>query len=367
MLPGDLLRRARTGSLLVRYTVAGVIAVVALLLTAAVEPFMGRPPTAPVFAMILLVAWIVGFGPAVLATFLTVGVLEYMAAPHLHLNPGEGSWLLSFAISALAVAWLASALQRAAEERNTLLEREHAARADAVAANLSKDYFLAMVSHELRTPLTVMLGWVHVLKSGKASPDQAARALDTVERSTLLQARLVDELLDISRIVAGKLPLDKRVMDLGPVVRGAVDSLRREADEKGLLLDDVAQPHIPEIVGDASRLEQVVLNLVTNSIKFTPPGGRITVELSANGACVRLTVVDTGIGIRPELLPHVFESFRQGELTSSRKGLGLGLAIVKHVVELHGGNVSVESSGAGHGTSFIVELPACRSGQPLAT
>jgi PAS domain S-box-containing protein len=238
-----------------------------------------------------------------------------------------------------------------------LLEREKAARADFEAANRSKDDFLATLSHELRTPLTAMLGWVRMLRAARLSPEQATRALETIERNTLWQAKLIDDLLDVSRIISGKMQLERQVVDVGGVVGAALEALRRDADAKSVALDVELAPGATIVNGDPVRLAQVVANLVSNAIKFTPAEGRVTVELAREHSQGVITVRDTGAGIEAALLPHVFDRFRQGQGGRGAGGLGLGLAIVRHIVTLHGGTVTAHSDGPGRGAVFTVTLP----------
>ncbi len=222
-----------------------------------------------------------------------------------------------------------------------------------------KDEFLAVLSHELRTPLTAMLGWARLLKTGRLDAEQARQGLETIERNTWMQARLIDDLLDVSRIIAGKLQLDRRPVDLVTVVADAVESLRRSADTEHVTLSTTLDAAAASVMGDSVRLQQVVSNLVSNALKFTPPGGRVDVRLERVASDARVTVRDTGVGIEPDVLPHVFDRFRQADSSASRRhgGLGLGLAIVRHIVELHGGRVRAESAGRGEGAAFTVELP----------
>jgi PAS domain S-box-containing protein len=241
-----------------------------------------------------------------------------------------------------------------------LLAREQQARAESEAANRSKDDFLATLSHELRTPLTSMLGWIRMLRGGRLDAEQTARALETIERNTRLQAKLIDDLLDVSRIVAGKIKVERQRVDLAAVVGEAVQSLRREAELGGLELDMALAEDVGPVVGDPVRLQQVVANLVSNAIKFTPAGGRVRVALERDADVVRLVVRDTGVGIAPELLPQIFDRFLQGDASRTRGhgGLGLGLAIVRHLVELHRGTIGAVSDGPGLGATFTVTLPA---------
>ena len=227
-------------------------------------------------------------------------------------------------------------------------------------ANRLKDEFLAVVSHELRTPLNAMRGWLSLLKSSKLSESQAAHARDVIERNILAQTQLVEDLLDISRIVSGRMRLTVKPVALESVVASTLDSLRLAAEAKGLELDATHVERAPQVAGDPDRLQQIVWNLLSNAIKFTPRGGRVRVTLRRVDSHVELEVADTGQGITPEFLPHVFERFRQGDGTTTRPigGLGLGLAIVRHLAELHGGTVVAASAGEGCGASFTLSLPA---------
>jgi PAS domain S-box-containing protein len=224
-------------------------------------------------------------------------------------------------------------------------------------ADQAKDRFLAVVSHELRTPLTAMLGWVRLLTTGMLDDATSARALPVIERNTKLLAQLIDDLLDVSGIVAGKLRLEVGPVDLVAVIESAIESVQGLADAKSIGLKAVLDPSAGSIAGDPGRLQQVVWNLLANAIKFTPSRGRIDLRLERAGSHARLTVRDTGRGISPELLPHIFDRFRQDERTRRHGGLGLGLAIVCHIVKLHEGTVRAESDGEGRGATLVVELP----------
>jgi PAS domain S-box-containing protein len=249
--------------------------------------------------------------------------------------------------------------RRLERARAELLGRERAARAQAEEANLAKDDFLATLSHELRTPLNAMLGWVRVLQSGMADEATTGRGLDAIERNCRIQAQLIEDLLDVSRIIAGKLTLERNTLDLVDVTQAAVEGLRAAAQTRRLDLTAVAGHAPVPVEGDFARLQQVASNLISNAIKFTEPEGRITVRVERRGAHAVLVVTDTGQGIRPEFLPHVFEKFRQADSSAARShtGLGLGLAIVRHLVELHGGRVDAASQGEGRGATFTVTLP----------
>src|SRR3989441_941234 len=226
-------------------------------------------------------------------------------------------------------------------------------------ASRAKDEFLAVLSHELRTPLTPVLGWVRMLRTGTLAPEATERALDTVERNTRLQAQLVEDLLDVSRIVAGKLSLDLRPVALGPIVDAVIESTAAAAAAKSIVVTRHAEPDLPRIEADANRLQQVLANLLSNAVKFTPAGGRVEVGVRRAADSICLTVTDTGDGLAPEVAPHIFDRFRQADSTITRQhgGLGLGLSIVRHIVERHGGTVQATSDGPGRGSTFTVMLP----------
>jgi len=252
-------------------------------------------------------------------------------------------------------------------EREGLLERERENRYAAESANRAKDSFLATVSHELRTPLGVILGWAGILRAGNADAPTVARAAEIVERNARAQAKLIDDMLDISRIVSGKFQIEPAEIDPGRVVGAAVESLRPAAEEKGVALALTAEPVPGPVVADPERLQQIVWNLLSNAIKFSTQGGKVTVALGPAGDRLRIEVRDEGVGIDPQRLPHVFERFWQADTSSTRRhgGLGLGLAIVRHLAEMHGGQVTAASRGEGHGATFTVEIP-CRGPQDAA-
>jgi PAS domain S-box-containing protein len=258
------------------------------------------------------------------------------------------------------VAWIldVSARRTAEAERDRLLERERLARAEAEQANRSKDEFLAMVSHELRTPLNAMLGWARMLSAGTGDAARQKRGLEVIERNAIAQAQLIEDLLDVSRIVHGKLRLEVASMDLRAVVEAAVDSVRPGFESKGLQLTVELEPNLDHILGDAQRLQQVVWNLLSNSAKFTPKGGHVHLELRKVDARVELTVSDNGKGIAPNALPFVFDRFRQADASITRAfgGLGLGLSIARHLIELHGGTIEASSEGEGKGARFTLTL-----------
>lgn len=244
-------------------------------------------------------------------------------------------------------------------EREQLLVRERAARAAAERANRIKDEFLAIVSHELRSPLNPILGWSTLLLRNKLDQAQTNQALSTIARNARLQAELIEDLLDVSRILRGKLSLNVSPVDLKSTIQAALETVRLSAEAKSIQIQLSLESNVGLISGDSSRLQQVVWNLLSNAIKFTPPGGQVDIRLERLGTAAQITVCDTGKGIHPDFLPHVFDYFRQEDAATTRKfgGLGLGLAIVHHLVELHGGTVQVESPGEEMGTTFTVTLP----------
>ena len=249
--------------------------------------------------------------------------------------------------------------QRAEEERAQLLVQEQKARAEAENLNRLKDEFLSTVSHELRTPLNAILGWSQILRARRADVATMNRALETIERNARSQAQLIDDLLDISRIITGKIRLNVHTVELLPVIEAAMDTVRPTTDTKNIRLQSVLDPAAGPVLGDSERLQQIVWNLLSNAIKFTPKRGRIQVCLQRINSHVEIVVTDTGQGISAEFLPYVFERFRQADssITRSFGGLGLGLAIVRQLVELHGGTVHADSPGEGQGATFTVKLP----------
>ena len=260
--------------------------------------------------------------------------------------------------------WIGNTLdvheQKEAEAvRESLLAAERVARETADAASRAKDEFLATVSHELRTPLNAILGWARLLSGGRLDDETASRGLKSIEQNAKAQAQLIEDLLDVSRIISGKFRLKAQPLEVASVIEAAIDSVRPTADAKGVRLQVVLDPDAGPVSGDSGRLQQVVWNLLSNAIKFTPKGGRVQVRLQRVNSHVELEVSDTGQGIAPEFLPFVFDRFRQadGSATRIHSGLGLGLAIVRHIVELHGGSVAANSSGQSQGATFTIRLP----------
>ena len=248
--------------------------------------------------------------------------------------------------------------RKRAEAERARLFREQAAREEAETANRLKDEFLVTLSHELRTPLNAVLGWTSLLRQSLRHPE-AERALATIDRNARALVQLIEDLLDVSRVITGKLRLELRAVNLGRIVDAAVDVVRPTADAKGIAMVATTQPGVARVAGDPDRLQQAVWNVLANAVKFTPAGGRITVRVEQHGDEVHTVVADTGKGIETAFLPHVFDRFRQADssITRSHGGLGLGLAIVRHLVELHGGRVMAESRGPGEGATFTIALP----------
>lgn len=253
--------------------------------------------------------------------------------------------------------------RRLESERERLLASAQAAQREAEQANRLKDEFLATASHELRTPLTAVVGWSRLLRTGKLDAENSARALEAIERNANLQTKLIDDLLDVSRIITGKLTLDRDPTEMAHVISDAVNTVRPAADAKNITIETSFDADAEPVLGDANRLQQVVWNLLSNAVKFTPKNGRIEVALRRVDSHIEISVHDSGEGINQEFLPYVFDRFRQadGKTTRSHSGLGLGLAIVRQLVELHGGTVNAHSDGPGRGAIFTLKLPALSS------
>jgi signal transduction histidine kinase/DNA-binding response OmpR family regulator len=256
--------------------------------------------------------------------------------------------------------------KQAEKERARMLVREQAARAEAEKANRTKDEFLATLSHELRTPLSAILGWSHLVRTGKLEESQMNRAFETIERNARSQSQLIDDLLDVSRIITGKLEIELVRTDICSVIDASIEAVRPSFETKKVKFEaDLDSSHCL-INGDGNRLQQIFWNLFNNAVKFTPAGGHILVKSELLDSNVRISVTDSGIGISSEFIPYIFDRFRQadGSTTRNHGGLGLGLAIVQHLVELHRGSVSVESRGKNKGATFIVELPVLNEVEP---
>ncbi len=255
---------------------------------------------------------------------------------------------------------------QAAEDRlRVSAETAQRSREAAEAANRLKDEFLATVSHELRTPLNAIMGWARMLSMGALDESQRVRAIEIIERNAMIQQRIIEDILDVSRIISGKLRLDMAPIDLLPAIHAAVESVRPSAVARGVTLRTDLDASIGPVIGDSSRVQQIVWNLVSNAIKFTPRDGTVTVTLRRSDGLAEILVADTGRGIVPEFLPHVFDRFRQGDSSTTRQhgGLGLGLAIVRHLTELHGGSVAAYSEGDDRGATFVIRIPLTEAGK----
>jgi signal transduction histidine kinase len=288
---------------------------------------------------------------------------EWQLAPGTLLVGLVLSTLLLLITSAQVRAWETTARHEAELRTSAAALRESEAKAQA--ADRAKDEFLATLSHELRTPLNAILGWVSMLRRGSVPPDRRAHGLVVIERNARLQAHLIEDLLDVSRIVMGKIRLQMGLLPVAPVISGAVESLRPSADAKGVHLHASLPPRPVVIQGDAERIQQIVWNLVANGIKFTPAGGHVYVALTHDDRHAHLSVRDTGIGITADFLPHVFERFRQADSSTTRPhpGIGIGLSIVQHLVELHGGSIDVRSDGPDRGAEFVLQFPIAAAEQ----
>jgi PAS domain S-box-containing protein len=271
-------------------------------------------------------------------------------------------------IGASKIARDISEQKRAVVREREALREAQQARRHAEEASRTKDEFLATISHELRTPMTAIVGWSHLLLSGQLGPELQQKAFETIDRNARSQAQLIEDLLDISRIVSGKLRVDFKPVELQPVVLAAIEAVRPSAEAKRVRLQTRLEPEINPILGDAERLQQVVWNLLSNAIRFTPSGGWVKVELRRDEKEIELRVSDNGIGIRAEFLPNIFDRFTQADssITRAQGGLGMGLAIVKSLVELHGGVVSAYSAGEGHGAVFTIRVPVTPARHDLA-
>jgi PAS domain S-box-containing protein len=249
--------------------------------------------------------------------------------------------------------------ENAARERERLLQNERAARAEAERVSAIKDEFLATLSHELRTPLNAILGWAQILSRGSTNEADLRRGIETIERNARMQAQLIEDLLDMSRITSGQVRLDTQPVQPAAIIEAAIETLKPSSHAKRIRVEKVLDPSAGPISGDPARLQQIIWNLLSNAVKFTPKNGKVQVVLERVNSHVEISVADTGLGIRPDFLPHVFDRFRQADASTTREqaGLGLGLSIVKQLVELHGGTVRAESAGEGHGATFTVKLP----------
>jgi signal transduction histidine kinase len=329
---------------------------------------------------VMTAAWYGGFRPG-MATALLAALASLFMPRRISLtpgHPGDAVNLALFLIEGSLISLLAGRLRaargqaalgaepalglaerRKSERRAQDLREAQEARSAAEAANRVKDEFLATLSHELRTPLTAIVGWAHLLERGQLAPAETARAIDTIIQSATAQNQIIDELLDVSRIITGKLHLELRPVDIATAVKAAIGTVTPAANAKGIRLQLIQDPAGSTVMGDPERLQQVFWNLFSNAIKFTPKNGRVRVSVESVGSNVEVVVADTGLGIDAEFLPRVFDRFTQHDSSSTRRarGLGLGLSIARELVELHGGSIQAESPGVGHGSTFRARFP----------
>jgi len=343
-----------------RYFVAIAATAVAFIARFLLKSALGYVAPLLMFTFSVVVsAWYGGLGPGLLATALSLLLGDYFFIDE---SPAERIEEVIFLGIGISISILSQARLSLEAKRQHLLAREQDARRAAEDANRLKDEFLSTVSHELRTPLTAINGWAQMLRAGRLNAAQSARALETIVRNAKSQNQLINDLLDVSRIIAGKMRLEVEPLKLGSVIEAAIETVRPAAEAKGIHLSALLDPAADTMSGDAERLQQVVWNLLSNAVKFAPNGGRVEVRLKRADSRVEIIVADNGQGIKPEFLPYVFERFRQEDGGANRQqgGLGLGLAIVRHIVELHGGTVRVASDGLGRGATFTVALPAAQ-------
>jgi signal transduction histidine kinase/CheY-like chemotaxis protein len=353
-----------TPSKLLRYFVA--IASTALVFTARLllKSALGDVAPLVMFTLsVMVAAWYGGLGPGLTATALGAIIGDYFFIEPLYSfrpkNRAELIEVFLFLGIGVSISILSQARLSLLAKRQRLLDSAQNARRTAEDANRLKDEFLSNVSHELRTPLTAINGWALMLRAGRLNSAQSQRALETIVRSARSQTQLIDDLLDVSRIIAGKMRLNVAPLMLGAVIHAAIETARPAAEAKDIRLSALIDPAAEAVSGDSERLQQVVWNLLSNAVKFAPVGGRVEVKLERADSRVEIVVADNGPGISPEFLPYVFERFRQEDSGTGRQqgGLGLGLAIVRQIVELHGGTVRVASEGLGKGATFTVALP----------
>lgn len=359
------INRNNFSKVFIDYGTAIAAVAIALGLTASLWSYI-KPQATPLFlAAVAVAAWRGSVYPSLLAVFLSALALDYFFNLPLYffeLSAENLGSAIVFLSAALLISYIDAARKQASAEREHLLIRESEARRAAEEANRAKDTFLAMVTHELRSPLNAILGWTQMLKKDTLDAEQTKQALSVIERNARIQAQLVEDLLDISRIRTGQFRINACPIEIREVIDSAIESVAPAIAAKNIRLERDFDRRIGLISGDAERLQQVVWNLLTNAVKFTPEKGQIQIRLERANWHARLIVQDNGAGISSEFLPFVFDSFRQSDEAdrAKHKGLGLGLAIVRHLIEAHGGTVSAASAGAGMGATFTVELPLLR-------
>jgi signal transduction histidine kinase len=348
--------------------VAALAVALALLVRMLLHPALGNASPFLLFTPAVAVgAFYGGVIPAALATILSTGLGSRFVLTDVG-EPIVEKWdrVILFIVVAAVITASSTLLRRSRHQLAASLWREQKARAMAEAADRTKDDFLALISHELQTPMSVVLGWIAAIRQQRLKPEAVDHALEAIERNGRILSRLVDDVLDRSRIATGTLRIDPQTISLLTVVRAAVDQMRGRIESAGLHLQVAAPDDDTVIVGDSIRLQQVFTNLLSNAVKFTRKGGHVSVALTVTAHEARVTVADTGNGISPDVLPFVFDAFRQGHetLQQSPHGLGLGLSIARYLVERHDGTISVASDGPGRGSAFTVMLPLAQQSSP---
>ena len=342
-----------------RYALAFLAVTAAVLVARALDPYIAPHVSPPYFLAVMLVAAYAGAGPGLVATLLASFAIAWFdlgTAHNLDLGFDDVLRLAVFTVTALVISSISAARKAAERELRVALE-------NLAAVDRSKDEFIATVSHELRTPLTSILGWLKILRAGDLDRETRALALESIEQSARTQAMLVSDMLDASRIVLGKLHVEREPLFVRDAVRDAVAVITPAADAKKLTIEVKGLDDTVVVAGDRDRLKQVVWNFLSNSVKFTPEGGTIRVRVFHDERDAIVEVSDDGEGMSADLLRHVFDRFTQGTDSLRKGGLGLGLSIVRHIVELHGGSVSADSAGAKRGATFTARIPLLRDAE----
>lgn len=342
-----------------RYAVALIAVAAAVLFARALDPYIAPHVSPPYFLAVMLVAAYAGAGPGLVATFLASFAIAWFdlgTTYNLYLGLDDLIRLAVFTVTALVISSISAARKAAERELRIALE-------NLAAVDRSKDEFIATVSHELRTPLTSILGWLKIVRVDDLDAETRELALESIEQSAKTQAMLVNDMLDASRIVLGKLHVEQEPLFLRDVVRDAVAVITPAAEAKKLTIDVKGLDEAVLVCGDRERLKQVVWNFLSNSVKFTPDGGTIRVRVLHDNHDAIIEVADDGEGMSHDLLQHIFDRFTQGTGSVRKGGLGLGLSIVRHIVELHGGSVSAYSAGRNHGATFTARFPLLRDAE----
>ncbi|HEX7150699.1 MAG TPA: HAMP domain-containing sensor histidine kinase [Thermoanaerobaculia bacterium] len=343
-----------------RYALAFLAVAAAVLVARALDPYIAPHISGPYFLAVMLVAAYAGAGPGLIATFLSslaIAWFDLGTARNFDLGVDDLLRLAVFTITAVVISSISAARKAAERELRVALD-------NLAAVDRSKDEFIATVSHELRTPLTSILGWLKILRASDLDQETRELALESIEQSARTQTMLVSDMLDASRIVLGKLHLEREPLFVRDAVREAVAVITPAAEAKTLTIDVAGLDDAVVVAGDRERLKQVVWNFLSNSVKFTPAGGTIRVRVLHDDRDAIIEVADDGEGMSNDLLRHVFDRFTQGTDSVQKGGLGLGLSIVRHIVELHGGSVSAYSAGRNHGATFTARLPLLRDPEP---